>query len=73
MAQYEPQKVTVMYLAAQQRYEAVCMEIMHCVADGGSLSEVLEIVGDSMNACDCVDDESIALWDRAKARAETLP
>lgn len=40
--------------------------VLRKVADGGSLDDVLEIVGDCMNERDAVDEDCEALFDRAK-------
>lgn len=60
-----------MWHRMERRYDALCMDIMQAVADGKPMDDVLDIVGDSMNNCDHVDDESMALFDRAKARIQT--
>lgn len=57
------------HLGAIQQYDDLCMTIMRKVADGGSLADVLQIVGDAMNACDHVDDENVALWNEAHTAA----
>lgn len=59
--------------SAERRYDALCMGIMHAIADGKDLDEVLDLVGDSMNNCDHVDDESIALFGKAKAAIAPSP
>lgn len=53
---------------ADDRYDALCMDIMRVIAEGGDLSEVLFTVGRSMDDCDRVDDESSASFNRAKER-----
>lgn len=53
------------HIASIERYGALCMSILAAIADGRSQRYILELVGDSMNACDHVDDESEALWNRA--------
>lgn len=54
-----------MYLTVQKRFEDVCMSVWSKVAEGGSLGEVVDLVGEWMDGCDCVDDESVALMRRA--------
>ena len=49
-------------------YDALCMDIMNAIADGRTLDDVLDIVGDSMNSRDHVDEESVELFDKAKRR-----
>lgn len=43
------------------------------IADGGTLLDVLEIVGDSANGCDYADDESVATWEKAKEVVTSQP
>jgi hypothetical protein len=57
-----------MWKMADDRYDALCMDIMRVIAEGGDLSEVLFTVARSMDNCDRVDEESTALFERAKAR-----
>lgn len=52
-----------------ERYEDVCMTVFEYVAEGRPIAELVDYVADSMNGCDCVDEESIALYERAKAAA----
>lgn len=57
------------YTQAIERYERVCMAVFQHVADGEPLIKLVDYVADSMNGCDCVDEESIALYERAKESA----
>jgi hypothetical protein len=41
--------------------------VMTTIADGGSLADVLDVVGDWLNGRDAIDEESEALFNRAKA------
>lgn len=55
---------------AQKRFEDVCMAVLTKAAEGGSMTDVVELVGDWMDGCDCVDDESLVVFQRAKEAAE---
>jgi hypothetical protein len=57
-----------LWKVADERYDALCMDIMGAIADGKGLAEVLDLVGDSMDNCDRVDEESAALFNKAKER-----
>lgn len=57
-----------MWKTADDRYDALCMDTVRVIAEGGDLGEVLFTVGRSMDDCDRVDAESVALFERAKAR-----
>jgi hypothetical protein len=58
------------YTMSIERYELVCMAVFEHIANRLPLAELVDYVADSMNGCDCVDEESIALYKRAKAAAE---
>jgi hypothetical protein len=57
-----------MYLEAQKRFEGVCMAILRATANGASHADVVDLVGEWLDGVDCVDDESLALFEAAKAR-----
>lgn len=57
------------YGTSIERFELVCMAVFTAVADRGSLAELVDFVADVMNGCDVVDEESIALYERAKQAA----
>lgn len=69
----QQRKVAEIHSGAHQlcadRFIGMGQAVMTKVADGGSLAEVLDIVGDWMTGCDAWDDELGALFDRAKAAA----
>jgi len=58
-----------MYARSVERYDDLGMGVLRKIADGASLLDVLNFVGDQLNECDHVDDESITLWERAAAVA----
>lgn len=57
------------HVDAVKRFAALCTALMQSIAEGEPQFAQLELIGDSCDACDCVDDESIALYERAKAVA----
>jgi hypothetical protein len=57
------------YTMSIERYERVCMAVFEHIADGRPLRALVDFVADSMDGCDCVDEESIALYQRAKTAA----
>ena len=57
------------YTRAIERYEDVCMAVFRTLAEHGSMAELVDHIANSMDGCDCVDEESIALYERAKAAA----
>ncbi len=61
-----------MYARSIERYDDLGMGVICKIADGGSLADVLNFVGDSLNECDHVDAESITLWERAAAVVAAL-
>jgi ferritin-like metal-binding protein YciE len=61
---------TAGHMRAIEHYDALCMDILRTIADGKGLADVVQLVGDSMNECDHIDDEAEALWDRARDVAE---
>lgn len=61
--------MTESYLEASKRFDNLCMDLFRRIASGASLAEVVDLVGDYMDGCDAVDDESIAAFKAAKARA----
>lgn len=54
---------------AGERFDGVCMAVFAKAAEGGSLADVVDLVADWMQECDCVDDESEAAYERARAAA----
>ena len=69
----DPQMYRQMHEAARQRYWDVTDAVFEHLAEGDVLG-LLEVVADIANGCDYVDDDSIALFNRAKQRwAEFAP
>ncbi len=58
-----------LYLASVRKYGDHGIGVMQAIAGGQSLAEVLDFVADHLDGRDHVDDESIALYERAKAVA----
>jgi hypothetical protein len=57
------------YLDAARRFDSLCMDLFRRIAGGASLADVVDLVGDYMDGCDRVDDESIAAFNAAKTAA----
>lgn len=57
---------------AGERFDGVCMAVFAKAAEGGSLADVVDLVADWMQECVCVDDESTAAYERARAAAERV-
>jgi hypothetical protein len=58
-----------LYLESIRMYGDLGIGVMQAIANGQSLAEVLDFVADHLDGRDHVDDESIALYERAKAVA----
>ncbi len=74
MAELTTEKLTAellffesVYLRQIESYGELCDAIVARIADGGSLLDVLNIIGDRLNDRDQVDDASIARWEAAKS------
>lgn len=62
--------MTESYLEASKRFDNLCMDLFRRVAAGASMAEVVDLIGDYMDGCDRVDDESLAAFNAAKAAAD---
>jgi hypothetical protein len=66
-AEAEIQSGWRMHANACERHIDLGIRIMDALAEGRPLIDVLDLVGDDLNEVDAVDDESIALYEKAKA------
>jgi len=57
------------HVASVEAFIGMGDAVMTTIADGGSLSDVLDVVGDWLSGRDAIDEESEALFDRAKTAA----
>jgi hypothetical protein len=58
-----------MYLDSIRMFGALGLGVLSTVSEGGSLADVVELVGNHLDGRDHIDDEAIALFERAKAAA----